>query len=119
MRSLPLKKILFGYLFSFIFFFIFASNASAQQPTLNFMATSGSTGTVNLSWTMLPYVENYNIAYGPSSGHYLYGVNGIGNVGHYTIGGLTPGQTYYFVLSPVDGEVALPFTPYVAATAAN
>lgn len=118
---------LFRHLFFLILltigYFVVAPTSYAQDdPNKDFAlhAHAGSqTGTVVLTWTDKDYVESYNIAYGPSAGNYLYGVTNVGNINSYTIGGLTPGQTYYFVLSPVDDGSALAYTSEVSAVAAG
>lgn len=118
---LKLNLFLKSVLLSVLFFFVTTNYAFASEDSnFYFSAVSGSeSGTVTLSWDNKDFVENYNIAYGPSAGHHLYGVTNVGNISSYTIGGLTPGQTYYFVLSPVDDGSALPYTSAVSATAAQ
>lgn len=91
-----------------------------ENKNFHLTARPGSeTGTVTLTWDNKGYVDNYSIVYGPSQGNYIWGVSHIGEVGEYTVGALTPGQTYYFAISAVDDEVALPFSPGTHAVAAH
>lgn len=99
---------------------VFVPMAQAQSFNLGFSAIPGTqNGTVQLNWVDNSLFNNYNIAYGPSAGNYLYGVTNVGNLSSYTIGGLTPGQTYYFVISPIVGNQALGYTPAVSAKASG
>lgn len=101
-----------------LFFVVSASGADAQTFNLGLSAQPGpQAGQVTLTWTDNDQVNNYNIAYGPSASSHLYGVTNIGNVSSYTIGYLNPGQTYYFVLSPIVGDTALGYLPEVSARA--
>lgn len=99
------------------------SNVSAAQDydfSLGFWAQSGpQAGTVQLTWNDPSFVDNYNIAYGTAPGSYQYGAVGIGNVGTYLVGGLTPGVKYYFALSPVVLGRGLGYSPETSAVAAT
>src|SRR5690606_28710853 len=58
-----------------------------------------------------------NLAYGPSSNSHLYGVVGLGDSSSYIVRGLTPGQRYYFSLSPVVNGTGLAYMGEVSAIA--
>ena len=108
---------LFGFLFTLLGLFVF-SYTSAFADDFGFAAHNGkTTGTVHLVWMDKDYVESYNIAYGTAPGSYQYGVTNVGNISEYMIGGLTPGQRYYFVLSPVDDGHGMAYTYEVSAIA--
>ena len=64
--------------------------------------TGPNPGQVVLSWTnAYPDVTNYNLLYGTAPGSFQYGAVNIGKVTSYTVNYLTPGQTYYFAISPI------------------
>jgi fibronectin type 3 domain-containing protein len=67
----------------------------AQEP-------ADSSG-VELTWNAIQNdgVVSYNIYYGTASGDYTESVN-CGSTNEFIVHGLTAGQTYYFVVAPVD-----------------
>jgi hypothetical protein len=69
-------------------------------------AASNSSNQITLTWTdAADPVSYYLIAYGTTSGQYIYGNPNIGNQGttSYTVGSLVKGTTYYFVIKAVNG----------------
>ena len=95
-------------------------SAYADEFPLGFFAQSGAeTGTVLLSWNDRPEFSNYNIAYGTQPGVDTYGATNIGKESNYVVGGLTPGVTYYFVISGVVGGQGSRYSPEVSAVAAT
>lgn len=87
---------------------------------LGFYAQTGAeTGSVQLAWADLPNVGNYNIAYGTAPGSYVYGVTNTGKTNNFVVRGLTPGQKYYFVISPVVDGRGTRFSPETSAVAAT
>lgn len=71
-----------------------------KVPTL-LSAENVSSTEVKLSWTAVDRASYYLVAYGQTSKNYVYGSPNVGNVTSYIVGGLTPGQTYYFVVAAV------------------
>ena len=71
-------------------------------PTL-LSAVSVSSNEIKLTWTKEDRADHYAIAYGTSSGNYLFGNPNVGNTDSYIVGNLTSGQTYYFVVSAAIG----------------
>lgn len=95
-----------------------------------FGATAPGTNSVKLAWTKSPStdVTGYRVYYGASSGNYSNSVV-VGNATNNTVGGLTGGVAYYFVvasytasgvLSIFSNEIlyapALPATPSSLST---
>jgi len=69
-------------------------------PTITSVTrTSGST--VQLTWSAVADATTYAISYGTQSGNYQYGVPSTGNTTTYSIGGLDPNATYYFVVRAI------------------
>lgn len=100
---------------------VFAGKAfAAYNFNLGISAQPGAqAGTVLLTWNDPDVVTNYNISYGTTPSANQYGVVGTGDGGTYVVGGLTPGQTYYFAISPVVNGVGLGYLPTVSAVAAG
>lgn len=71
-----------------------------NAPTL-LSVTSSGTGQVDLSWTDVDPASHYSIAYGLSSGDYIYGVPNTGDVTSFTVGGLDPAADYCFAVRAV------------------
>jgi hypothetical protein len=91
------------------------------KPAHVWASPGPSAGTVKLSWNEVSYADRYAVAYGTQAGKYLYGADNIGGSGarSYTVGGLTPGVTYHFVLAGAHGCASSPFSAEVAATATS
>lgn len=97
---------------------VFASECNAPQVPSHVSAVSGpSGGEVTLYWDQSPGANRYAVAYGNSSGEYMYGADHIGEEPSrsYTVSSLTPGATYYFVLSAANGSCASGFSQEVKA----
>ncbi|MBI2031561.1 MAG: fibronectin type III domain-containing protein [Candidatus Levybacteria bacterium] len=78
-------------------------DAVPGAPTLS-SATSPSSSQVKLTWTTVSDpVSYYVVSYGLSSGNYIYGNPNVGKQDNYTIGYLSPGVTYYFVVKAMNG----------------
>ena len=94
-----------------------------QVPGSNPQITSAiaeGTTKITLNWTDATNpVSYYLVSYGVSSGNYLYGDPNIGGQGttSFTIGSLTTGKKYYFVLKAVNGCGSSGFSNEVSATA--
>lgn len=90
---------------------LFLSSAVKAQASMpfNFVGGAGKTpGTVNLTWSDLSNQANgYSLMYGTAAGSYTWGVPSISEYGQnssFTVGYLTPGQTYYFLLTAYNGN---------------
>ena len=70
--------------------------------TLNAQAPAGTTG-VALTWNDIQNagITGYYVYYGTASGSYSWSQY-CGDVNNFVVHGLTPGQTYYFVVAPTD-----------------
>ena len=80
-------------------------------------ATAG-VNSVTLVWEKAPDpVSYYLIAYGESPGNYLYGNPNVGGpeTTSYTVGSLSGGKTYYFVVRAGNGCAPGPFSNELAA----
>jgi len=74
---------------------------------------------VTLTWSKAADpVSYYLIAYGFSSGNYIYGNPNVGGAGttSYTVGNLSGGVTYYFVVRAGNGCAPGPFSNELSAT---
>jgi hypothetical protein len=67
-----------------------------------FRAVRIASDKVDLGWTSVSPVTHYSIGYGLRSGDYVFGVDNVGNVTSYVVGGLDPRATYYFVVRGVN-----------------
>src|SRR6266404_4029590 len=109
--------------FSFLLFSFSSVYAASGPLGLNGLRSEAGPGTgqVTLNWfRYYPNVDNYSISYGTQPGVYQWGVSNIGNNVVYTIGGLNPGQTYYFFVYPSSQGVALPsVSPEISEVAAS
>ncbi len=97
--------------------------ASSGPVGLNGVRTDSGPGVgqVTLSWYRYsPNVDNYRIAYGTNTGKYQYSTNDVGNNVVETIGGLNPGQRYYFFISGFSQGQLLPsVSPEISEVAAS
>lgn len=91
---------------------------TATTPTNVPVLSVVSIGTnyVTLAWTTVSPVTHYLIAYGLSSGDYIYGNPNVGNVTAYTISGLSGGTTYFFVVRGVNDCAPGPYSNEVRVT---
>lgn len=75
---------------------------------------------IQLTWTVAADpVSHYLVSYGLSSGQYIYGNPNVGGQGttSYTVGALSPGKKYYFVVKAVNGCTPGNFSNEVSTTA--
>jgi hypothetical protein len=84
------------------------TNCSNGIPATPVLASAIPIGTneIKLTWTdVADPVSNYLLAYGLSSGNYIYGNPNIGNQGvtSYIVGSLSSSQKYYFAIKAVNG----------------
>jgi fibronectin type 3 domain-containing protein len=102
---------------AFILYFASASDVKAQETYKNQTSEIGSgpsgilflqaepgnsPGQVVLRWKhYFSDVQNYHILYGTEPGKFQYGALNIGKETSYTVNFLSPGQKYYFAISPV------------------
>ncbi|MFZ5365998.1 MAG: fibronectin type III domain-containing protein [Patescibacteria group bacterium] len=71
-----------------------------QAPNLKSVTSVGA-GEVELIWDPVEPATHYSISYGPSSGNYLYGVDNVGKVTSFKVGGLGSGR-YCFTVRAVN-----------------
>lgn len=93
--------------------------APVTTPQLT-AATPNSSSQITLTWTdATGPVNNYVLAYGTSSGNYVYGSQNIGSQGttSYTVSSLTQGTTYYFAIQAVNACSTSPFSNELSAVA--
>jgi len=76
-------------------------------------------GEVTLYWEASPYANRYAVAFGTTSGKYIYGADNIGgaNTRSYTVKHLSPGAQYYFSLAAARDCSSSPFSKEVSARA--
>ena len=85
------------------------TDASPGSTVQLMSATSAGAHSIRLVWTDASNpVTNYVLSYGLSSGNYIYGNPDVGGLGttSYTVGGLTTGTRYYFVVMADNGCTA-------------
>lgn len=88
-------------------------------PQLLSAVAKGSNQIV-LSWTGAANpVSHYLVSYGITSGQYIYGNPNVGGQGttSYTVGSLSPGKKYYFVVQAINGCTPGNFSNEVSAIA--
>lgn len=79
--------------------------APGSTPSLASAVSSGA-HSITLTWaTATNPVTSYELSYGLSAGNYIYGAPNIGGQGTttFTVGGLTTGKTYYFIVRAING----------------
>lgn len=86
-----------------------SNNSQPQQCTATKPGTPSITSmnrtsptTVQITWSAADSATTYAISYGTSSGSYQFGVPSTGNVTSFTIGGLDPNATYYFIVRAIN-----------------
>ncbi len=90
-----------------------------STPQLISAIAKGSNQIV-LNWTSaINPVSHYLLSYGFTSGQYIYGNPNVGGQGttSYTVGSLSPGKKYYFVVKAVNGCTPGNFSNEVFTTA--
>jgi len=58
-------------------------------------------GSIRLNWLKASRATHYSVAYGLTSGNYIYGVPDVGNTDNFTVEGLG-NRTYYFAVRAVN-----------------
>lgn len=96
--------------------------SSGPVGDFSFRAASGITaGTIDLMWIDNGTASQYDLVYGTTPGQYTFGVQSIQQVSDqtmkFTVGALTPGVTYYFVLYAKQGNQFVSTSPLVSARA--
>jgi len=76
------------------------TDTQPPKPFLRELKVLGG-GEMSLLWDLVEPATHYTIAYGPSSGNYLYGVDNTGKTSSFIIGGLGNGN-YCFVVRGVN-----------------
>ncbi len=74
-------------------------------------------GEIQISWVQTDNTDHYSISYGPKSREYQWGAANIGAGRDFIIRGLTPGKTYYIVISAVNSCGGSAFSSEVKASA--
>jgi len=59
-------------------------------------------GEVLLNWLKATRATKYTVAFGTSSGNYIYGQADVGDTDHFLVRFLTPGRRYYFAVRGVN-----------------
>jgi len=72
------------------------------QPNHPLLPKATGPNQVRLNWLKVSNANKYTVAFGLSSGNYIYGVPDVGNTDHFTVGSLASGQKYYFVVRAVN-----------------
>lgn len=108
---------------SLFFLSLFATPVWAS--TINFVGGTGSTpGTVNLNWSdPANQANSYSVSYGYTSAATNFGAlniaEGANGNSSFTVGALTPGTTYYFILNAFQGSTFVASLGPIAVTAAS
>jgi hypothetical protein len=92
--------------------------APGSTPQLT-AATAVGTTKITLTWTDAgDPVSYYLVAYGTSTGQYIYGSPNVGAQGtvNYMVGSLAPGRTYYFAVKAVHGCADSSYSNEMAGT---
>jgi len=72
------------------------------EPNHPLLPRSNKAGEIILKWLPVDKATKYTVSYGMSTRNYIYGAPDVGNVDQFTVGALTPGQTYYFSVKAVN-----------------
>jgi hypothetical protein len=91
---------------------------SRPQEPKNIKAVSGlQAGQVTLAWDAVSNASYYTLTYGLTSKGYSFGAPNLGTATSYTVGNLTPGRRYYFVLTTVNACDSSGYSAEVSAKA--
>jgi hypothetical protein len=96
-------------------------SAPGSTSTLTSAIANGS-NKITLTWTDAANpVTRYLISYGLASGKYIYGSPNVGGQGttSYTVGSLSSGNKYYFVVQAINGCAPGNFSNELSATAGD
>lgn len=94
-------------------------NAISPVNTPFLWITETGVNSVSLAWTAVSPASHYLIAYGSSSGDYLYGNPNVGLVTSYTVSGLSGETDYYFVVRGINDCAPGSYSNEVSATPAG
>lgn len=72
------------------------------EPNHPLLPKAANPKDVRLNWLKANRSTKYTLAFGLSSGNYIYGLPDIGNTDNFTVSYLAPGTTYYFVVRGVN-----------------
>jgi len=72
------------------------------EPNHPLLPKATGYGELRLNWLKANRASKYTIAFGLSSGNYIYGLPDVGDVDNFTVHFLTPGKRYYFVVRGVN-----------------
>ena|SRR3989338_8126621 len=68
------------------------------EPNHRLLPRATKSGEVRLNWLKAERADRYTVAFGVSSGNYIYGAANVGNTDHFDVRFLTPGKRYYFAV---------------------
>jgi len=95
-------------------------NPACSRPPepKNVKAVSGpQSGQIILTWDAVSSASYYTLTYGLTSKGYSFGASNLGTATSYTVGNLTPGRRYYFVLTTVNACDSSGYSAEVSAKA--
>lgn len=106
--------------FAFVSFVSAYGDSAAGAPSCNSTAPKApwlssvkvvSSGTVELTWGGVDSASSWTVAYGVTSGKYIYGLSNFGNGSSRSVKiGSLPSGTYYFVVRANNGCAPGPFS---------
>lgn len=68
------------------------------QPGHALLPRTDEAGKIRLNWLKVDGANKYTIAYGLSSGNYIYGLPDVGDTDNFTVEYLSPGVKYFFAV---------------------
>ncbi len=87
------------------------------QPNHALLPRATGPNQIRLNWIKTAKATKYTVAFGVSSGNYIYGLPDVGDTDNFTVNYLTPGRTYYFAVRGVNGCMPGPWSMEWAARA--
>lgn len=78
------------------------SQVVLYEPNHKLLPKATKSGEVLLNWLKAERANKYTVAFGLSSGNYIYGLPDVGDVTSFLVKYLSPGKTYYFVVRGVN-----------------
>jgi hypothetical protein len=78
------------------------SQVILYEPNHYLLPKATKPGEVRLNWLKVDKATTYTIAFGLASHNYIYGLPDTGNTDNFTVGNLSIGKTYYFVVRGVN-----------------
>jgi len=85
------------------------------QPNHPLLPKATGPNQIRLNWLKANRATKYTVAFGLSSGKYIYGLPDVGDTNNFTVSYLTPGKTYYFVVRGVNDCMPGPWSMEWAA----